>query len=230
VIKFTFLLSILIVASTLKGAVVYDSFGPGGVVTDPPNWAANAIGSRFTFGGQVLGAGFVPSGDFFFDSLEIPLGDLIGLNSIEISLAEDFVQQPSGDYLPGAILETFTIADPLLVTGTGVAPTIVSAISGVHPLLQSGLRYWVIVEMTDPTASVLWNISSHGARGPWAYSDERFLPEFAVVSPDLFAQVMRVHGTAAVPEPGSALLLGSSLLALTVSGWRRAVAERRRRG
>jgi len=204
------LLAFFSAVATADATLIHDSFGPGGQITDGPFAAWTELGTSINGTGQIWAGGFVPTSDYYFDSAELALGVPVGLNSVEVALAGDFIAAGSGYFYRGATLESFTL--------TGVVPPgpgVVSAPSATRPVLHSGQTYWILATTTDPGASANWYVSKHGITGLVAASRDDMQPYYGRFNEDAAALIFRVNGTE-IPEPQQGLLLGTGLLCLVL--------------
>lgn len=150
--KFRFISCVLILAGCLLvhsrtasaqvGSVVFDTFGPGTTYFTASNGTqslsifscinpAGCIGSPPQMeSGAVT---FTPSQSFSLDTILLPVYHWLGANgTVTVYLA-------SGATSPGAPIESFTLTNP------PSSPTLFTLQSLLHPVLQAGTTYWVVM-------------------------------------------------------------------------------------
>ncbi len=170
--------------------IIYDSLGY------ETGSGAGVDGPGSPFGLFASGFSFVPATTLFFDSAQIEIGGfvntqgLIGTNAFSLRL--EAADGPSG--LPSTILESFTIVGQLQAFGS-VHPAI-TAQSLVHPVLQSGQKYW-LVALGEGDMQGAWNVTAPVARGDY-YSIQGGR-EVLLTDQELGA--FRITGVTQVPEP-----------------------------
>ena len=197
---------------------VIDTFGPGDSFQPPP--------------GQIIGGGslrgdpppnqgvtqafeFTPVASTFLSSVELALqyvfvpGRATGPANLDVSIALDNAGTPGG------ALETVHLTNVL--GGVAFAPGVVSANSGLNPLLQAGTPYWLVVAPPDLLNTAFdWLISPRtdlsvpaaerlGTSGWTTFNTEQAL-------------AFRVNGTTEVPEPRSMVLI--LCVPLGVTAWK----------
>lgn len=193
--------------------VIFSSFGPG--MTYITNTGGIFSGSN-VFGGRVIAHSFTPAMNFTFTSAQLAVGHLSGPNTFQVILLT------SAGGFPGSILETITLTNVAAPFNPG---NIVTATSTLHPALNAGTEYWLMVFAPEPDTSIAWmqaipgpafsvfrSNSFHSITGPW--------PEFGPGNPT--AHAFQVNG--AIPEPATAVLAGSALLMMLL---KRGIHKRR---
>jgi hypothetical protein len=215
----------LLVASVLllglappaQAVTIYTTFGPG----DSYGGSNYLIGTSQQ---QVIAGMFVPGFDATLDSIRVATHFFQGDNNFTVYLASD-----SGG-VPGAALESFTNVAFVSTPGS-----IVTLNSILHPMLNTGATYWVVVTAADLTKT----------DGGWFFNDQGIDSGMAhhntdsggvwFASPPGSGQTtpaFDVSGTAAaaVPEPVTLLMLGLGAgLVLRRQGSGRGSAQERRR-
>ena len=146
------------------------------------------------------GFSFTPTIDATLDSIKFASSYFSGNNGLNVILMSD-----SAD-VPGATLETFTFTG---LTSTG---TLYTANSLLHPVMNQGTKYWVV--LAPQGDGVFGWYEDESQPGPLAARRDSLAsaPGWFAVSalhPTYFA----VEGTV-VPIPGALYLLGSGLLGL----------------
>jgi hypothetical protein len=139
------------------------------------------------------------------------------LSSIDIALScvfacpdpvtVSFARNSGG--LPGAVLETFSVAGGSLPAfGSGGAPMVLNSV--LHPLLTSGMEYWVTVA-PDSNDSAAWGLNSTGDASV-AYLSQDGGTTWDTTS-TATPGALQVNG---VPEPSTVILLGTVMPALAL--------------
>lgn len=150
------------------------------------------------------GFSFTPTVDATLDSIKFAASYMSGNNALNVILMSD-----SAD-VPGTALETFTF------TGLSPTGTLYTANSLLHPVMNQGTRYWVVLA---PQGDGMFGwYEDDSLPGPLAARRDILATDpgwFAVsaLHPTYFA----VEGTV-VPIPGAMWLLGSGLLGLAALG------------
>lgn len=146
------------------------------------------------------GFSFTPTIDATLDSIKFAASYFSGNNGLNVILMSD-----SAD-VPGTALETFTF------TGLSTVGTLYTASSVLHPVMNQGTKYWVV--LAPQGDGVFGWYEDDSLPGPLAARRDLLASNtdwFAVsaLHPTYFA----VEGTV-VPIPGAVWLLGSGLLGL----------------
>jgi hypothetical protein len=192
-------LLLFLLTGLAKGGVIYNGFGPGDGYLACCGWGSvypAQLAYSFTAGESVV-----------LDRIELALSRGIGSDhQFDIVLMDD--QSNS----PGLPLESFHFADVLGPMGN-INPLIV-AISTLHPLLQSGAQFWVMMAPTLEGNGVNWNdggLTKGAARvnadRPWTVGESALGGAFRISGNPI---------TSDVPEPGSAIIVGPCLLIFAV--------------
>ena len=213
-------IAVLMAALTLAVAgwssVIVDTFGPGSTFQPPPG---EIIGGGILRGDPPPNQGvtqafeFTPVAPTFLGSVQLALryvfvpGQATGPANLDVSIALDNAGTPGG------ALETVHLTNVLL--GVAFTPGVVSASSGLNPLLQAGTPYWLVVAPPDllntafdwlisPRTDLLVPAAERLGMSNWT--------TFNSAQPLAF----RVTGTAEVPEPRSAILILGVLLGVAL--------------
>ena len=213
-------IAVMMAALTLAVAgwssVIVDTFGPGSTFRPPPG---EIIGGGVLRGDPPPNQGvtqafeFTPVAPTFLGSVQLALqyvfvpGPATGPANLDVSIALDNAGTPGG------ALETVHLTNVL--GGVAFAPGVVSASSGLNPLLQAGTPYWLVVAPPDllntafdwlisPRTDLLVPAAERLGMSNWT--------TFNSAQPLTF----RVTGTAEVPEPRSAILILGVLLVVAL--------------
>ena len=148
------------VTPAVSREIIFSNLGPGD--SFETGGAAYGFGgdplSGFTTGGIDQAAVFIPQGNFFLDSIELPLKlrrillsgeEFLGPNELDLSVMAD------ANGAPGEILESIYLIDAMSVG----EPALTVANSVLRPLLRRGVRYWLVVSANTPTGAE-WPINS----------------------------------------------------------------------
>jgi hypothetical protein len=200
-------------ASTSRGDIIYNNFGPGNSYDLVNGFTVGKI----TAGTFVPSMGFtVPSGvNFNLSEIDLAANFVSGTNSFVVSIRSD-----SGG-VPDGTLESWT------VTGLGPAgqnnpPVVVTSV--LHETLLAGQQYWVTLGPGAGDSRGGWqgNSLSPFARGPIFITQDGNVVQNTTGINSAF----RVLGTptAIIPEPGSLVMAGWGVVAVAAC-----VARRRTR-
>lgn len=203
----TILLAIVGCLSVQAATIVYSDFGPG------QTYFLAGYGID-TAEQPEIGAAFIPSATGSLSQIDVPVS-YFSAGSPPTHPLSIMISNDSGG-LPGlSVLDSWTLPAGS-VSGT---PSIFSLLSTLHPSLNAGTQYWVVMSTTDFNGFA-WYENSTGAMGwasntgsGWTLSSGR-KPAFDVIE----------GASAAVPEPSCAVM---ACLALAALGLRRAVLGRR---
>jgi PEP-CTERM motif len=205
-------------APPMKADTIFSNLASGQV----PGTVCCGVGG-FGINAGALAVQFVPQSTFVFTDTELPLA----FNSGTTNEARVFLMTDSAGK-PGTVLEDFTIAGlPSTTLGT-----IFTFTSTAQPVLDGGTAYWLAVTPADSTSSVSWRRSSTGADVVTASNTMINLTDTSLAGPwQSFPSgglgqnrpAFQIDGTpiATTPEPSSLLLLGSGLLGLAGTTWRK---------
>lgn len=128
--------------------------------TEDPFGGPFGVIGKDVFIGQSVAVRFTPNADFDFDNARIWLwnnDESGGQPAITISLQNDITND--GDSVPGGIvLEQWELSLP----NTGQAsPQLFEFASREHPLLEQGVRYWIVAESESrPFIDPVWAIAA----------------------------------------------------------------------
>ena len=190
-IRFIFLLAVITAVGVCSGIasadVIWNTFGPGDVFDGTQGsaiFSAQTMANQFTVSGN----------DYLFDELEFPASVNYGTNLLNVSLRAD----NSG--APGSIIESFLVSGlPTDIAG------IRSVNSALHPTLQSGTSYWIVMAPGASDSSGCWP-KNWGLSGTVAYG-----PGSSWTVGEDYANIFRVSGSAVVPEPSSLMAMFAGL-------------------
>ena len=174
--------------------------GTGGLFADT---IASNFGSGQSFltaavwmvGGQPpaeIAASFVSSQDFTLETIDFAAVSLSGaVTGVDVSVA-------SGSSAPGATIESFA------VSGISGKPSVLTVESALHPLLDAGVTYWIVLSPLDPTAPLVgWNQNDQGVVGVSARFDDG---AWSALGTEVLMPAFDVLGTPlvpTVPEPST---------------------------
>ena len=191
----------LFLTVSLRAAVLFTSFGPGGTFTTSFGWG---IGGPFE-----MAYPFMPSETAAFDTaaLAIAYGPINIQRSVNIALMTDASDSP------GMVIESFELVDVLPFAGS-IAPAIVVD-SVNHPLLEAQTKYWLSIANPGDSGEIDWGTAGVGP--PFQRAIRQLGPgnPWLVTASDRFtAGAFDVTGTPVLsaPEPSSVLLLLSALI------------------
>jgi hypothetical protein len=196
-------LALAITSPSARAEVIFNNFGPGDTYDVTNGWEVSSD--------QLVAMFFDTPGssDYLFDGFDVTLFRMDGTDLFTVDLMTD------AGGLPGSVIETFDIS------GTTDVPAIQSVASVLHPTLNKGDRYWLVVSPGDATTVGGWSLSLDDTSG-FAFSIDDGTTW--IVEEDGTASAYRVYGTQApIPEPAFYQL--SALLALGGLG----IVRRRRR-
>jgi hypothetical protein len=200
--------TLLFVAPALSRAdtVLFTNFGAGFSYN---TGVGNFVGNAFDGTGNNYAGGdtFTPTISADFDSLDIALNCFFTCpDNLTVSLDKN------NNGVPGAALESFTVAGPSLGPfGVNNPPVVLIAV-GPPVQLTAGTPYWVTVS-SDLNNSITWNWNSTGDTSGQALSIDGGTTWFAPSG--LTPGAYQVNATP-VPEPGVLGLLATVLLLLTL--------------
>jgi hypothetical protein len=212
------------IAWATNAAVIYDNLNGGQY---EPNWlyfATRDLDPCGQLGCAQPAQDFSPGAEFRLTSISIPLGIGQGApNSVRISLYS------SMNGVPGTVLESWLVNGGMVVFAGGVPafPSAVVANSLLNPILEQGKQYFVGYEVPALTDFYIYSAasslietrtfaSSHDLGNTWtAYTGTQHWMAFRVEGEPLVA---------AVPEPGTLVLLVGGLVGAITTRRRKASA------
>jgi PEP-CTERM motif len=195
-----FFLALSLVAGSIMADTIFSTFGPGDsfdTISDG-NHSYDVGGGAFNSNIEDQQASsFVPTESFVLDSIRVGAFNFEGSNQLTVYIA-------AGATEPGAPIESFS------VTGIPSTATILTFDSTLHPLLDDGTRYWVVLTKDDLAGGAdEWSLNTAGFLGR---SFMLFQNGVWHDRPTAVAPAFDVSGT--VPEPSSIALLFTALAAL----------------
>jgi hypothetical protein len=183
-----------------------DNFGPGDSYVRSRSWA-------ISYAYPVLGQPFNARFSYPLESIAVALTADYGItvlggpNEIDVFLMDDATGRPRN------VIEAFHFSGALQPQGAELQPALV-ANSVLHPVLEYGARYWVVVSIasyaTTPAVYVDWHWNVPDDGGPTVYQVHGD-PTWHLVTPVTLG-AYRVLGVL-VPEPSTLVLTLGALLA-----------------
>lgn len=132
-----------------RAQVLFSNFGPGYSYNTSDAWYTGGSSSGCA---QVTAAKFTPPESALFEDAKLPIALTAGTNQVAVYLETD----NAGD--PGTLIE-----GPINVTGlTGPPGSVITAPSTLHPLLQGGTPYWLVVTSSNADTCSYWYFNSTG--------------------------------------------------------------------
>ncbi|WP_433963636.1 choice-of-anchor R domain-containing protein [Tunturiibacter gelidiferens] len=195
-------------ASPSKADTIFTNLGPGQSFNPNGGWV---IGDCCSEGpGQVFAFPFIPTQTATFTDATLALQRISGPSPLNVEI------QTSSGGMPDAILDTLTQTMDL-----SPIPSLVDFTCSTCGVLNAGTLYFLVAQQTNPLNVASWGFSNSqidtaffnengSATGPWT-------PNTGPIS------AYELHGVAIAPEPPSALLLASGLIALLAVGYKRFV-------
>jgi hypothetical protein len=189
-----------------RADTIFSNLGPDRSFNRNSGWA---IGDCCNEGpGQVFAFPFIPTQTATITSATLALQRTSGPSPLNVAI------ETSSGGTPDAILTTLT-----QTTGLSPIPSLMDFTCSTCSLLQAGTLYFLVAQQSNPFDVASWGFSnsqvdtaffneSGSATGPWT-------PTLGPVS------AYELHGIAIAPEPPSALLLASGLIALLAVGYKR---------
>ena len=188
--------------------ILFTNFGAGFSYNTS---GGNFVGNAFDGNNYAEGDTFTPTTSDDFTSLDIALSCAFACpDNLTVSL------DANNAGVPGAKLESFTVAGTSLgALGVNNAPVVLNSV-GPPVLLTAGTQYWVTVS-SDLNDSIAWNWNSTGDTSSEAISPDGGTTWFAPsgLTPGAY-QVNGVPPVTTVPEPGALWLLATALLLLAL--------------
>ncbi len=172
--------------------VLYDNFGPSQSYNTTN--AYSVTGADFPRLGLTEGAvAFTPASNVTFSSVQLPVANVEGTNSLMIGLYADAGGQPSA-----TPLESFTFTGLTTYPASGL----IEGDSVLHPLLLAGATYWIAALPIASDTGDAWFLNSTGAVGR-SYNNGAGW----VATPTDTAPALEVLGAAPAPEPSTRAML-----------------------
>lgn len=157
---------------------------------------------------------FTPTNDFVFDSASFALGLASGENTLDVTLATDFIPHGLNTNQVGTVLENIQAEGILTVESGNVVGGIATVTSALYPTLNAGSQYWLILSLPDPQALGVWYLNETGNGNPFAISRTSIAPYFGIFPPGSeLTPAFSVSGTI-VPEPKLPLVTGFGVVIL----------------
>ncbi len=177
-----------------QATVLYDSYAGTAPGFQQNGWQVSTV--------QFMGQGFSVTGNYTFDSLDIPLGNFNSSTGIyTVKLYTDAAG------VPGSLLEAINVN----VTTPATLVTSFNLTSALNPLLTTG-NYFIVAETTDTNLSGGWAFNNAGNSGSMIFNNGTGGGAWNTFTATEMA--VRVNGTAVVPEPATFAVLGLGALAL----------------
>lgn len=195
---------------------IYNNFGPSGA-GDYQADVAWQTGGGLIVAYQQVAIPFQANGSYYLNNLEVAVSRVSGsvADSIHFSIFNNVGGAPASGGSPGSSLESFALTGLGYPGGTPPQGTVTVA-SSLHPLLMSGLFYWVVMTDVNSGGDIVWNYNSSGALGAEGYlppnasnGDPAAWGAYASYTQGAVA----LDGTPALPEPSTWLLLAGGLMA-----------------
>ena len=187
-------IGIILATLTAHADILFSNFGPGDTFSIGTAWE---IGARQ----QVAGSFTTPDRMSRFESADIALLHIDGVNAVKFSLVEDNQGLPTGKTLLTTIL---TDVDPL--SGNVVTWSPIASL-----LMGANTTYWLVGQPGNANSRFAWNENAINQLGwssnlgsGWRHIDD-------------LAPTFRIHGAQATvaPEPGPAELIFVPLILLS---------------
>ena len=190
----TLILLVVLGSGALYASPVYSNFGPPGTAYNV------SIGWDIPYtGGNFIGEPFTPAVSTDLQNIQIALEYLTQPFDGTIAIEPDagLGMGPNGS----TILESFNFVDNVAF-GTAQSPLTFNSL--LHPLLNAGQEYWVVVTETSGSGSWMWN--NQFANSVLFSANQ---------APN--NQTQGAFAINAAPEPTTFVLLAGTLLLLAIS-------------
>lgn len=200
---------------TLSLHCIYSNFGPsesGQYVSGTSYQSGTGLSVAYT----QVGIAFQATGSYYLQDLEVAAFRINSNipDSVQFSVYDNAGSDPAQGGTPGNNLETFTLSGlSYPIDGLPADPGTLTAVSTLHPLLNAGQFYWIVMSGVNP-GDVIWNSTT----GPQLGSANYLPPDDTTGSPAAWGAyapysqgAVALDGTPGAPEPGTWLLLTAGL-------------------
>ncbi|SPP99681.1 exported hypothetical protein [Candidatus Sulfobium mesophilum] len=202
VVFLAILLLALLSTGVAQADILFNNFGAGDTYDTSFGWTVSGSTSQNPQFEPAMS--FTPSTTAHLSSIDFVTSMLSGTNEVMLSLVND-----SGGAPLGLALESWTFINQMGTLGSN--PSVLTADSVVHPLLDVGTTYWLVASPPVSDTWAGWNFNSIGDTGTVLFSLDGGAGWGTLgYTEPITRGVFRVNSTA-VPEPSTFLLLGAGL-------------------